>query len=86
MGKTLPFKSENVQWRTGWRWLTERAPGLVINTASRLESAGLAGEVNVSRVTASLAAQEFEFEPRGFVEIKNKDPMEMFLMRPMEKP
>ncbi|MCB1139657.1 MAG: hypothetical protein KDK23_12910 [Leptospiraceae bacterium] len=59
--------------------------GDAVNTASRLESAGLPGEVNVSAQTANLAEGEFVFESRGPVQIKNKAPIEMFLVRPMEK-
>ena len=60
--------------------------GDAVNTASRLESAGLPGEVNVSATTAKLAQGKFAFQSRGLVQIKNKAPIEMFLVRSLEKP
>lgn len=60
--------------------------GDAVNTASRLESAGLPGEVNVSAATAKLAQGKFAFQSRGLVQIKNKAPIEMFLVRSLEKP
>ncbi|MBK8505448.1 MAG: hypothetical protein IPL46_26570 [Saprospiraceae bacterium] len=51
--------------------------GNTVNIASRLETAGLIGKVNVSFSTYRLAKDDFEFTPRGEIDMKNigKTPM-----------
>jgi len=60
--------------------------GDTVNTASRLESAGAPGRVNVSRATYELVKEFFECEPRGRVEAKGKGKIEMFFVRGPEAP
>ncbi|MCW7509392.1 adenylate/guanylate cyclase domain-containing protein [Leptospira levettii] len=55
--------------------------GDTVNTASRLESSGVVGEVNISRVVYEEVQKVFECESRGFVSIKNKADIEMFLVK-----
>ena len=54
--------------------------GDTVNTASRMESNGVAGRIHVTgRVEATLR-DEFEFEPRGPVEVKGKGSIEAFFL------
>ena len=54
--------------------------GDAVNVASRMESHGVAGAVEVSAATAALLGDAFRVEPRGTVEVKGKGPMEVFLL------
>jgi adenylate cyclase len=54
--------------------------GDTVNTASRMESHGLAGEIQVTARTAAALEGAFELEPRGLVDIKGKGPMQTFLL------
>jgi class 3 adenylate cyclase/HAMP domain-containing protein len=54
--------------------------GDTVNTASRMESHGVAGRVHVSHTTYDLLREEFEFEARGTIEIKGKGPMQTYLL------
>lgn len=54
--------------------------GDTVNTASRLESSGLAGRVNISGVTYELVKEFFDCEWRGKVAAKNKDEIEMYFV------
>jgi adenylate cyclase len=54
--------------------------GDTVNTASRMESSGAEGRVNVSRETYDAVAAYFECEPRGRVYAKNKGEIEMFFV------
>lgn len=49
--------------------------GDAVNTASRMESTGEAGRIQVSEATYSLFKDEFECEERGEVEVKGKGVM-----------
>jgi len=55
--------------------------GDTVNTASRLESSGVVAEVNISRSVYEEVKKIFECEPRGFVSIKNKADIEMYLVK-----
>ncbi|MBL7955727.1 MAG: hypothetical protein JNJ91_11840 [Flavobacteriales bacterium] len=57
--------------------------GDTVNTASRMESCGEIGQVNISRATYDLVKDQpgLEFTPRGFVEVKGKGELEMFFVR-----
>ena len=46
-----------------------------VNIASRFETAGEPGRVNVSEETRRQAGAAFTFEQRGLIKLKNKDPM-----------
>ncbi|HET7686601.1 MAG TPA: adenylate/guanylate cyclase domain-containing protein, partial [Candidatus Limnocylindria bacterium] len=50
--------------------------GDTVNTASRLESHGLPGRIQVTSETAERLAAGYLFEPRGTVEIKGKGPVD----------
>jgi class 3 adenylate cyclase/HAMP domain-containing protein len=54
--------------------------GDTVNTASRMESHGVAGRVHVSHSTYELLRERFDFEPRGTIEIKGKGPMQTYLL------
>ncbi|HUB66519.1 MAG TPA: adenylate/guanylate cyclase domain-containing protein [Candidatus Methylacidiphilales bacterium] len=53
--------------------------GDTVNTASRMESSGLSGKVNVSQTTYEIARDFFEFENRGKIATKRKGELEMFI-------
>jgi class 3 adenylate cyclase len=45
-----------------------------------MESSGIPGRIQVTETTMKLLETQFEFEPRGPVEIKGKGSMETFLL------
>jgi class 3 adenylate cyclase len=56
--------------------------GDTVNTASRMESTGVPGRIQVNRDTYERLAGAFEFEHRGIVDVKGKGPTETwFLLR-----
>jgi ligand-binding sensor domain-containing protein/class 3 adenylate cyclase len=55
--------------------------GDTVNTASRMESSGEPGEVNVSGATYSLVKDYFECEHRGQIAAKNKGAIDMYFVR-----
>jgi guanylate cyclase len=55
--------------------------GDTVNTASRMESHGLPGEIQVTARVAAALEGAFPVEPRGTVEVKGKGPMETFWLR-----
>lgn len=55
--------------------------GDTVNTASRMESSGLPGEVNISQATYELIKDFFSCEYRGKVQAKNKGEIDMFLVK-----
>ena len=54
--------------------------GDAVNTASRMESHGAPGRIQITRATYELLQAEFECEPRGTVEIKGKGPVETWYL------
>lgn len=54
--------------------------GDTANTASRMESHGLPGRVQVTRPTYERLRHAYAFEPRGPIEVKGKGTMETFLL------
>lgn len=54
--------------------------GDAVNIASRMESAGEAGRINVSEAVQARVKAFFEFEPRGCVGAKNKGRLNMFYL------
>ena len=56
--------------------------GDTVNTASRMESSGDVGKVNISEDTYNLIKdeEEFVFESRGKIEVKGKGEIEMFFV------
>ncbi len=55
--------------------------GDAVNTASRMESSGEPGEVNVSGATYELIKSRFVCEHRGQVEAKNKGRIDMYFVK-----
>lgn len=49
--------------------------GDVVNTASRMESHGIAGRIQLSDATRTALTQAFALEPRGLIEVKGKGEM-----------
>lgn len=56
--------------------------GDTVNVASRMESQGVPGRVQVSATTAELLGAALRVEPRGPIEVKGKGPMPVFLIIP----
>lgn len=54
--------------------------GDAVNTASRMESQGTPGRIQITRATYDLIRDEFECEPRGTVEIKGRGEMETWYL------
>ena len=54
--------------------------GDTVNTASRMESTGVPGRLQVTRETHDRLIDESEFEPRGIVEVKGKGAIETWFV------
>jgi guanylate cyclase len=54
--------------------------GDAVNTASRMESHGTAGRIQITRSTYELLADEFECEPRGTIAVKGKGEIEAWYL------
>ena len=54
--------------------------GDAVNTASRMESQGTPGQIQVTGATYELLKDEFELEPRGTVPIKGKGDIETWYL------
>lgn len=54
--------------------------GDTVNTASRMESSGEVGKVNVSETTYDLVKDDFLTKPRGEIEAKGKGKIKMFFV------
>jgi adenylate cyclase len=65
----------------GLRKFTYDLWGDTVNTAARMESHGIPGEIQVTEQARKLLDDEYEFEDRGLVEIKGKGPMVVSLLR-----
>ena len=61
--------------------------GDTVNMASRMETNGQIGKVNISQSTYELLkeAPDFIFEPRGKVEAKGKGEVEMYFVKTMDQ-
>jgi len=55
--------------------------GDTVNTASRMESHGLAGEIQITELTRDLIGDRFLLEERGTIEVKGKGSMRVSLVR-----
>ena len=51
-----------------------------MNTASRMESHGVPGRIQVTARVAQALEDSYVLEPRGAIEVKGKAPMETFLL------
>src|SRR6266545_1403983 len=54
--------------------------GDAVNTASRMESHGTPGRIQLTRATYELLAEEFECEPRGTISVKGKGALEAWYL------
>ena len=54
--------------------------GDTVNTASRMESHGVPGRIQVTEAVARRLDGRYRAEPRGEVQIKGKGPMPVFLL------
>lgn len=54
--------------------------GDTVNTASRMESEGIAGKIQMSSATEQLIRDRFDCEPRGKISVKGKGQMETFVL------
>jgi len=52
-----------------------------VNTASRMESHGIPGEIQVTEATRDLLDGRFSFIDRGLIDIKGKGPMRTYLLQ-----
>ena len=55
--------------------------GDTVNTASRMESHGAAGEIQLTESSYLLLKDEFNLEVRGEIDVKGKGPMQTWLLR-----
>lgn len=55
--------------------------GDTVNTASRMESHGIPGKIQVSEATYDLLKSKYEFKERGVIEIKGKGQMKAYLLQ-----
>lgn len=58
--------------------------GDTVNTASRMESSGAVGKVNVSSATYELVKDKFQCEFRGEIEAKGKGKIKMYFVEQMD--
>ena len=54
--------------------------GDVVNTASRMESEGIPGSIQVTEATYELIRDRFVCEPRGLVSVKGKGEMHTYIL------
>jgi class 3 adenylate cyclase len=54
--------------------------GDTVNVASRMESTGEAGRIQVTGAVESRLRQRFELEPRGRIDVKGKGPMDTYFL------
>jgi len=54
--------------------------GDAVNTASRMESYGTPGRIQITRATYELLADDFECEPRGTIAVKGKGEIETWYL------
>ena len=59
--------------------------GDAVNIASRMESHGMGGMIQITRATYELIKDQFICEPRGTVNVKGKGEMEVWLVLSAQK-
>ncbi|HEY9001697.1 MAG TPA: adenylate/guanylate cyclase domain-containing protein [Mucilaginibacter sp.] len=52
-----------------------------VNTAARMESHGIPGEIQVTEATYQILKPKYHFDERGTIDIKGKGPMKTFLLK-----
>jgi class 3 adenylate cyclase len=55
--------------------------GDTVNTASRMESHGIAGQIQVTEATYQQLKTHYLFEPRGKIPVKGKGEMETYWLK-----
>ena len=55
--------------------------GDAVNIASRMESQGVAGQIQVSEATYKLLSDKFEFEKREKIQVKGKGLMQTYFLK-----
>jgi len=60
--------------------------GDAVNTASRMESHGRSGTIQIARATYELVKDDFECEPRGMVNVKGKGELEVWFVTGSKTP
>lgn len=55
--------------------------GDAVNIASRIESSGKPGMLNISNSTWELVKDHFQFTPRGEIEVKNRGKIGMYFVQ-----
>lgn len=60
--------------------------GDTVNTASRMQTSGLPGQIQVTARVVSALGDEFAVRPRGVVDLKGKGPTEAFLLDGVRPP
>ncbi|XP_071571672.1 adenylate cyclase type 9 [Temnothorax nylanderi] len=55
--------------------------GDAVNIASRMDSTGVAGRIQMASNCLDVLSERYEFEPRGQVYVKGKDNMDVFLLK-----
>ena len=55
--------------------------GDTVNVASRMESCGIAGEIQVTEEVYRLLQHKYLFQPRGLIEVKGKGQMPVYLLK-----
>ena len=55
--------------------------GDAVNTASRMESSGVQGSIQVTEATYEKLRDKYAFEARGTIEIKGKGPMMTYFLK-----
>lgn len=55
--------------------------GDAVNTASRMESHGLPGQIQVTDSTYEILKDKFVFEKRGIIDVKGKGEMRTFFLK-----
>lgn len=56
-----------------------------MNVASRMESQGLPGRVQISEATAHFLSTDVSLEPRGTIEVRGRGPMRVLLVNPGQR-
>ncbi|MFG1625463.1 adenylate/guanylate cyclase domain-containing protein [Kribbella sp. NPDC049227] len=60
--------------------------GDTVNTASRMESHGQPGQIQITGRVAAALGPDFAVRPRGTIEVKGKGPMQTFFLDRLEHP
>jgi class 3 adenylate cyclase len=55
--------------------------GDTVNTAARMESHGIAGEIQVTQMTYELLKEKYIFTERGYIDVKGKGQMKTYLLK-----